>query len=264
MTLSHGRKQQIVGTARRAGILPLLDAAFFWRNRAQSRLANAEFIKTHPDFSPPPLRWMHDMYRHTSFDLYWRTGKETAAALSEKIDALTTMPHPRVADWGCGLARIVRHLPQTYERSGFDYNRSAIKWCANNIENINFAKNAIAPPLPVAAKSFDIVYGLSVFTHLSEQSHYEWRDEIARVLAPGGYFLGAFHMQPKPDQLLPAEQSRFDSGELVVRGRVKEGSRTFTAHHPEAWLRRFLSEGFELVGDPEPFFGQTLLTARRL
>lgn len=264
MAISYERKQKIVSIARRFRIVPLLEAAFFWQNWRETRDENAAFLKAHPDFSPLPLRWMHDMYRHTSFDLYWRTGQETAASLAQKIDGAVDVPDPYVADWGCGLARVLRHLPENYTKSGFDYNPAAVHWCANNIDGARFARNALNPPLPAESNSFDALYALSVFTHLSEQNHYDWLEEIRRVLKPGGVFLGAFHMHPKPGQLLPDELPRFEAGKLVVRGGVKEGSRVFTAHHPEQWLRQFVTNGFELIGGPEPFHGQTLLVARRL
>ena len=256
-------KQRLLSIARGAGLLPLLDAARFMRAKWDSAEANARFCETHQDFAPPPLWWMHDMYRHTSFDLYWNTGKTTAAGLADRIDAHTKASRPRVADWGCGLSRVLRHLPERYERTGFDYNDRAIHWCAENIKGAQFFHNKLTPPLPAAEASFDALYALSVFTHLSAEAHDAWIHDIARVLAPGGIFLGAFHMNLAPGQLLPVEQARFDAGELVVRGRVKEGSRTYVAYHPESWLRDHLFHNWEILEEPAEFFGQTLFVARR-
>ncbi len=244
-------------------LLPLLDAVRFMRAKWQSADENQRFLEDHPDFTPPPLWWMHDMYRHTSFGRYWRTGTKTAAVIAEKINTHIKADRPRVADWGCGLARITRHLPGHYQRTGFDYNTAAIGWNADHIKDIEFLKNNLMPPLPASDDAFDALYALSVFTHLSAEAHEAWVAEIERVLAPGGIFIGAFHMLPKTGQLLPGEQSRFDAGELVVRGGVKEGSRTFTAHHPESYLRDKLLRNFDLVEGPQQLFGQTLLVARK-
>ncbi len=256
-------KQRLVSLARAAGLLPAFDAARYMRSKWASAKDNARFREAHPDFVPPPLWWMHDMYRHTSFDLYWKTGGETAAALSGLIDAHLKTDTPRVADWGCGLARVLRRLPARYQRTGFDYNEHAVQWCTDHIQGAQFFHNGLMPPLPAAATSFDAVYALSVFTHLSEEAHDAWMHDIARVLAPGGIFLGAFHVNLAPGQLLPEEQARFDAGKLVVRGRVKEGSRTYVAYHPESWLRNHLFHGWEILEGPVPFFGQTLFVARR-
>ncbi len=256
-------KQRLVSLARGAGLLPAFDALRFMRSQWASAAQNARFREAHPDFDPPPLWWMHDMYRHTSYDLYWRTGQETAAALAACIDAHVRAGEPRVADWGCGLARVLRHLPERYRRTGFDYNAHAVNWCAEYIRDVQFFHNGLMPPLPASAASFDALYALSVFTHLSEEAHDAWIHDIARVLAPGGIFLGAFHMKLSPGQLLPEEQARFDAGKLVVRGRVKEGSRTYVAYHPESWLRAHLFHNWEILEGPLDFFGQSLFIARR-
>lgn len=249
--------------ARAAGILPLLDRIRFMRVRRASAAKNRAFLEGNPGFSPPPLWWMHDMYRHTSFDQYWRTGRETSAVIAAKIDTHLDAVRPRIADWGCGLGRVVRHLPARYERTGFDYNPQAIAWDTDHIPGVQFLKNDLLPPLPVEDASFDAVYALSVFTHLSAEGHKRWIAEIERVLAPRGIFIGAFHVRPPAGQLLPAEQAQFDAGELVVRGGVKEGSRTFTAHHPEAYLRDTLFKDFEIVEGPTALFGQTLFVVRK-
>ena len=256
-------KQRLVSVARAAGLLPAFDAMRFMRSKWASAEANARFREAHPDFDPPPLWWMHDMYAHTSYALYWRTGRETASALAAHIDAHVKTERPRVADWGCGLARVLRHLPARYERTGFDYNARAIEWCTDHVNEARFFHNGLMPPLPASAASFDALYALSVFTHLSEEAHDAWIHDIARVLAPGGVFLGAFHTKLAPDQLLPEELARFDAGKLVVRGRVKEGSRTYVAYHPESWLRHHLFHGWEILEGPVDFFGQSLFVARR-
>lgn len=261
--MKRAQKQKLLSVARSLRLLPLLDAVRFMRVRAHNAEDNARFLNEHPEFDPPPLWWMHDMYRHTSYAQYWRTGRETAAGIAECIDRFIDAPRPRVADWGCGLARVIRHLPGHYERTGFDYNPNAIGWDAEHINDVRFLENDLMPPLPVEAESFDALYALSVFTHLSAEAHEKWIAEIERVLAPGGIFLGAFHMRPEAGQLLPGEQARFDAGDLVVRGAVKEGSRTYTAYHPERYLREQLLRGFDIVEGPTDFFGQTLFVARK-
>lgn len=256
-------KQRLLSVARALGLLPALDALRFMRARGRSAEENRRFCETHPEFVAPPLWWMHDMYRDTSFARYWSRGREKADAIADKIDKHCDVANPTVADWGCGLARILRHMPDRYRVTGFDYNKAAIEWCADHIPHAQFYHNELEPPLPAAAASFDALYALSVFTHLSEAAHDAWIHDIARVLAPGGIFLGAFHMNPRPGQLLPEEQARFDAGKLVIRGRVKEGSRTFLAYHPEHYLRRHLLKDWEILEEPSPFFGQTLIVARR-
>jgi len=45
------------------------------------------------------------------------------------------------------------------------------------------------PPLPFPDNSFDLIYAVSVFTHLSEEHQRTWLPELRRVLRPGGRLL---------------------------------------------------------------------------
>jgi SAM-dependent methyltransferase len=256
-------KQRVVALARRARLLPLLERGRFLLAVIRASADNSAFIKANPAFVAPPLWWMHDMYSHASYKRYLGTGAKTAAAIAGRVDAHVAAERPRVADWGCGLARVLRHLPDRYRVTGFDYNAAAIDWCKEHIADAEFRANGLAPPLPAEAGAFDAIYALSVYTHLSERGHAAWIAEIERVLAPGGVFLGTFHGAPAEGQLLPAERARFDSGELVARGGVAEGGRTFTAFHPERYLRERLFRNFDVLEGPTPFFGQTLIVARK-
>ncbi len=256
-------KQRAMAIARGLGVLPLFERARFLSASARAAAGNRAYMRDHPDFVPPPLWWMHDMYSHASYDLYMRTGQETADAIASRIDTHVGVERPRVADWGCGLGRVIRHLSPRYRLHGFDYNPAAIEWCRAHIPGPDFSVNGLRPPLSAPDGAFDALYALSVFTHLSAEGHTAWFTEISRLLGPGGIFLGAFHSHPRDDQLLGQEQLQFEAGDLVVREGVAEGRRTYTAYHPEPFLRSSLQRWFDIVEGPTAFFGQGLIVARR-
>ena len=260
---ARAKRQAKLALARRLRLLPTLERAAFWRERARRREENAAFAAAHPGVAMPPLRWMHDMYAHASYRLYWDSGREHAAAMARLIAAHLGPGRHCVAEWGCGMGRIVRHLTGPHEIAGFDYNPAAIRWCAGNLPG-RYAQNGLMPPLPTPDASLDAVFAVSVLTHLSGPAHEAWIAELARVLRPGGIALLTVHGEPAPGQLLPEEADRFARGHFVERGRVKEGSRIYTAYQPDAFMRRLLvGVGFEVASDPEPAFGQTLWVARR-
>jgi SAM-dependent methyltransferase len=102
------------------------------------------------------------------------------------------------------------------------------------------------PPLPYADASFDLVYALSVFTHLPEALQRPWMEELRRVLVPGGHLVVSLHGARYVDQLDASQRERFEAGELVVRG-DGPGSNVLGAYHPEAYLRQTLARGFEVL-----------------
>jgi SAM-dependent methyltransferase len=78
---------------------------------------------------------------------------------------------------------------------------------------------------------------------LSEEAHHAWLEELLRVLKPGGVLFLTLHGASFRDKLSGREKADFDAGKLVVRGLVKEGHRTFTAFHPESWVRSWFPPG---------------------
>ena len=61
----------------------------------------------------------------------------------------------------------------------------------------------LTPPLPFDDGCFDLVYGISVFTHFREAMQLRWLEELARVTARGAFLLDD-DTRPDGDRLLPA------------------------------------------------------------
>ncbi len=251
-------RQSLLAIARRLHLLPALERVRFVREAAGVRRDNAAFARAAPDFAPPPLWWMHDMYAHASYRLYWESGQRDAATLTALIERHLGRQAEAVAEWGCGLARILRHMPTTAKRTGTDLNGDAIAWARSNIADIEFVENDLTPPWPLAAGSQDVIYAISVFTHLSQTAEAAWVEAIADSLKPGGLFIFTVHGRYAPGQLLPDEQRAFDAGEAVYRANVAEGSRLFASYHPEPAVRRRFEARFDAVAGPADEMGQTL------
>jgi ubiquinone/menaquinone biosynthesis C-methylase UbiE len=77
---------------------------------------------------------------------------------------------------------------------GCDIDNEAISWCQSNLQHIGeFSTNKPLPNLPYEDDYFDIVYSISVFTHLPEDMQFEWLNELKRVTRKGGYLLLTTH-----------------------------------------------------------------------
>ena len=96
-----------------------------------------------------------------------------------------------VLEFGCGSARVLRHLRNIadLQLAGTDANPKAIAWDRESLLGIDFQQNELTPPLAFDDEKFDLVYALSVFTHIPLKWQRPWLDELRRVLAPGGYLL---------------------------------------------------------------------------
>ena len=153
-----------------------------------------------------------------------------------------------ILDWGCGCGRVIRHLSALESKVyGSDVNPVLVRWCAANLAFARFATNELAPPFRYGDGEFDLVYGLSVLTHLPEALHGGWMDELARVVQPGGYALVSTHGESYVGRLKGEERRAFEEGRLVVRWSQVAGTNLCTAFHPPTYVRDTLAVGWELV-----------------
>ena len=102
---------------------------------------------------------------------------------------------PRVLDWGCGCGRVSRYFLQLpgCQLTGVDVDEENVGWCREHLTAGSFATVPLRPPTELPDANFDLAFGVSVFTHLSEPEQFAWLAELRRVVRPGGLALMTFH-----------------------------------------------------------------------
>jgi len=193
----------------------------------------------------PPRRLMVRVAGTADGDWFVRGGRAAYDAIVShvRLDEVES-----VLDFGCGCGRVIRWwdaFPGTV--AGSDLDEQAIEWCRRNLPFARFEVNGLAPPVAFADASFDLVYALSVFTHLTAELQLTWRDELRRVLRPGGLLLVTTHGRSYLPRLSAEERARFERGELVVRWGDLPGTNLCSAYHPEAYLRETFAAGFAFL-----------------
>ena len=126
-------------------------------------------------------------------------------------------------------------------------NDDAVEWCRRNLSFATFESNGLAPPLAFETARFDLVYALSVFTHLPEEIQLLWMLELERVLRPGALLLVSTHGERYVPRLSSDERARFAAGAVVVRWEEVAGTNLCTAFHPPEYVRDRLAARFELL-----------------
>jgi SAM-dependent methyltransferase len=95
----------------------------------------------------------------------------------------------KVLDFGCGWGRIIRFflrdLPPE-DLFGIDPGETIIALCRQTNHWCNFQISNPLPPTSFADNTFDLIYSVSVFSHLPEDVHESWLVEFKRIVKPGG------------------------------------------------------------------------------
>lgn len=238
-------KARISGLLRKLRLLHLTDLVRYYQQKRQNAAKNKAFLAKYPNVKLPPDYLMYESFQ-LDYERYYEGGKLSAAWIMGHIGRHTSFEGKNILDWGCGPARILRHVPEITKNKatyfGTDYNAASIEWCQRSLPGIQFTKNELTPPLPLPEGHFDIIYAISIFTHLSEKMHHAWLNELLRVARPGCLLALTFQGDGFIPKLTETELADYQAGKLVVRGQVKEGHRIFSAFHPPKWMRQFFSK----------------------
>ena len=183
-----------------------------------------------------------------------------------------------VLDWGVGCGRLARHWPGEYAANlfGCDIDHANVSWCARNLAG-SFANSDLRPPLPFDAAMFNLVYGISVFTHLKAELQFAWLDELQRITKPGGWVLTTVHGETAIDfhQLGPAAYAKLTAqvareGILLgstnsqLDGHVDHQGEYVNVFHSRDYIHARWSEYFDVVAlIPGYIFTHDLVVLRR-
>jgi SAM-dependent methyltransferase len=226
----------------------LLRPATRTRDRLWARLFGDE-LPTGPDGLPVPPRKLRvgvASRRTTARDFLARgadaaeTIRAAASSCGVELEELDA-----ILDFGCGCGRVARYWVSLAgpEVHGCDVSRKAVEWCARHLDFVEARVNRPKPPAPYESETFDLIYALSVFTHLPERLQRVWMRELARIAKPRGLLVLTTHGDSYSDSLLPAERAIYERGEMVVKYPRSAGANVCGAYHPREAMERLLDEG---------------------
>jgi SAM-dependent methyltransferase len=236
---------------RRTGLLP-------WARELRALARRVDFLPEnlhywmgrHERLPVPPLRLIELVSGQPDIPWFLEGGRRAAASLRDALEGQRVGMESldTLLDFGCGCGRVIRYwsrLPG--EVHGCDLDPVLVEWCRQHLPFAHFEQNALEPPLRYPDETFDLVYALSVFTHLPEVLQVPWMREMWRVLRRRGFLVFTTHGARYADRLTPGEREAFAAARLVVRESSEAGRNICGAYHPPGYVRSTLAAGFEVV-----------------
>jgi SAM-dependent methyltransferase len=191
---------------------------------------------------------------------FLRQGRFLAHVIRGQLPAGTSLRGARVLDFGCGAGRVLRHLVEDVgtdgELHGVDIDRPSIEWLQSNASPpLHVGACGEEPSLPYPDDHFDLVYALSVFTHLAE--HWAgWLLELRRILKPDGLLLATVIGRGTGADLRLSPPATDAAGMYVrVLGNAWDDGGP-VAIHDVAWVAERWGRAFEIVSHGERVTGE--------
>lgn len=152
------------------------------------------------------------------WEMYEAIGLASREHLLASLPDGFSMEGKRVLDFGCGAGRTLRQfVDYPAEFWGCDIDAASIDWMRENLAPpLHPFVNGELPPLDQADAAFDLVFCVSVFTHLS-RSWSAWLVELHRVLKPGGILFATFMGEAQSESVAGEPWNEDAVGMLTLR-----------------------------------------------
>jgi SAM-dependent methyltransferase len=199
-------------------------------------------------------------------ELWESLGPETRTAIIDLLPPGFSFEDKRVMDFGCGAGRTLRHFMDEADRAelwGVDIDATSIDLLRETVcPPLHVMRSEHMPPLGLEAGSFDLIWSISVFTHLTDNS-LPWLLELHRLLKPGGLLI-ATYMGRWVSELLagePWDEDRIGMNVLRHDHPTSDGAPLVLIS--DWWLREHWGRAFEVLKIAQQIHNQSWAVLRK-
>lgn len=187
-------------------------------------LADKKYInKTGFKYLPPaPLRYR--VHGRPEIDSFLDIGMKNASEIENSLTSVGAdlRSNLKVLDFGCGCGRTLIWFSEKKSYfHGTDIDFEAVSWCKRNLKFAEFNVNNPLPPLGYEDNFFDVIYCVSVFTHLNLDRRDLWLKELGRILKNRGTLIISLHGKEAWKDLPAEDIKELQDNGFIFRFREK-------------------------------------------
>lgn len=209
--------------------------------------SNRSFLSSHPSFPLPPDALLFETGK-LNYQWYLESGRAAAAEFASYFHQFNPSPAKSILDWGCGVGRVTRHLPEFFPEAkitGVDINPASIQWLQQHIPGISFllASENTLPP----ASSFDLIIGTSVLTHIPADQQAASLLQLQQWLALNGIACISTRGTYYYPELSSHQLRQLEYNGLLTCGSTLPGSRGMRTYHTIKGIQELLPADMEII-----------------
>ena len=264
-------KQKIKNIFLQTNSLSVLDKINYAYSKLKHSAANKKFKKLNPNFTFPPDYYLYETYK-LDYRQYKKDGEITAKEILEWTTKYIYDEQLKILEWGCGVARIIRHIPNLVDNAaifGTDINQKMTDWNSNNIDRVIFSAIEYYPPTHFNNDQFNLIFAISVFTHIEVKLQSDWLTEINRIIADNGVFLFTTQGKKYETNLNEKQKDELDMRGALTINYKQKGHRMMSSYNKHKNLKILVEKYFEVLeyydglDYPDKIGGQDLWIVRK-
>jgi ubiquinone/menaquinone biosynthesis C-methylase UbiE len=228
----------------------VLDQMLYLVSRLANWADNSRFKKENPTLIIPPDYFIYETYR-LNYKQFFKDGEATAREIIQWTKSHVGEGDKRILDWGCGVSRIAMHIGKLAGTSSAvyacDINEKMISFNAKSYKDITYSLISYKPPTKYENGYFDLIYGLSIFTHIDDTMQEEWICEMYRILKENGIFLFTTQGRYFNSKLLPFEKQLLAQQGVFSKTYQQKGHRMMSTYNEPEFFKNLLEKYFEVL-----------------
>jgi SAM-dependent methyltransferase len=197
------------------------------------------------------------------FEYYDKLGLDTRKGIVDRLPPDWTFAGKRILDFGCGAGRTLRHFSDEATEAEFwgcDIDEASIEWMEEYIcPPFHVFTNGTEPSLDQPDASFDLIWAISVFTHIPA-GWSRWLLELHRLLKADGLLFVTFMGRGMSEEIAGDPWNESSFGMNVIRyGQGWDLGGPMVFHSPW-WIEEHWGRAFQILSlEPDGFAGKPWL-----